>query len=65
MKVSLPQIETPDASLRPFGKARSGATSNKADLAIEIHPNRAKMGAASAARASLILRAAIAENAGL
>ncbi len=62
MKVLLPQIETPDASLWSFGKARSGATSNNADLAIEIHPDRAKMGAASAARASLILRAAIAEK---
>jgi len=62
MKVSLPQIDTPDASFRLFGKARSGATTNKADLAIEIHPDRAKMGAAAAARASLILRVAIAEK---
>ena len=62
MKVSLPHIETPAASLRPFGKARSGAITNKADLAIEIHPDRARMGAAAAARASLILRVAIAEK---
>jgi len=62
MRVPLPQIETPDASLRPFGKVRSGATTNKADLAIEIHPDRAKMGAAAAARASLVLRVAISEK---
>jgi glucosamine-6-phosphate deaminase len=62
MKVPLPQIETSDASLRPFGKARSGATTNKSDLAIEIHPDRTKMGAAAAARASMILRVAIADK---
>ena len=62
MNVPLPQIETPDASLRPFGKAHPGATTNKTGLAIEIHSDRAKMGAAAAARASLVLRAAISEK---
>lgn len=62
MENALPRLETPDASLRPFGKARPGAATNTTDLATEIHPDRAKMGAAAAARASLILRVAIAEK---
>jgi len=61
MKVSSPQIKTPDAPLRPFGKARPGEEGAPSDLNIEIHPDRAKLGAA-AARASLILRVAIAEK---
>ncbi len=65
MKVSSPQIKTPDSLLRPFGKAHPGEEDSpirKSDLNIEIRPDRAKMGAAAAARASLILRVAIAEK---
>jgi glucosamine-6-phosphate deaminase len=57
----LPQIQTPDAWPRPFGKARPGEEGAPSGLNIEIHPDRAKLGAA-AARASLILRVAMAEN---
>ena len=52
----------PDAPLRPFGIALPGEEGAPTDLNIEIHPDRAKLGAAAAARASLILRVAIAEK---
>jgi glucosamine-6-phosphate deaminase len=62
MRTLLPQVQTPDAWPRPIGKARPGEEGGPSDLNIEIHPDRAKLGAAAAARASLILRGAIAEN---
>lgn len=62
MNVPLSQIETSDASLRPFGKAPAGGAKHTTDLTVEIHPDRAKMGAAAAARAALILRVAIADR---
>jgi glucosamine-6-phosphate deaminase len=62
MQTPLPQIQTPDASLRPFGKARTREEGAPSDLNIEIHPDRGKLGAAAASRASLVLRVAIAEK---